>query len=210
MLATADEQSVAKVLAPAIAAQMRTRSSAGKLQQHKASGLAAASAANYAAVGMAARAAGTLVQAARDHLRRQVQELAALAADIQEDEDAEAAATSAAQHAQQGAVSTASGGVAGRPPVVPAGAADVWQQGQPRAGLQAPCPPAGSDAAPPLAPARDELSPDDLEHIQRQVANLGPAAAAATGQPGTPERLKPADVSIAPAAQRVWTQGVVR
>ena len=87
-LATADEEAVAKALVPAIAQQMRSRSSVGK--QH--GGPSAASAANYAATSMATRAAGTLVRAAREHLRRQVADLAALAADIQEDEVAAAAA----------------------------------------------------------------------------------------------------------------------
>lgn len=87
-LATADEEAVAKALVPAIAQQMRSRSSVGKQQ----GGPSAASAANYAATSMATRAAGTLVRAAREHLRRQVNDLAALAADIQEDEVAAAAA----------------------------------------------------------------------------------------------------------------------
>lgn len=93
MLATADEAAVAKTLAPAIAQQMRSRSSAGKQSM----GTSAATAANYAAAGMAARAATTLVQSAREHLRRQMRELAALAADIAEDEEAEAAVQAAAE-----------------------------------------------------------------------------------------------------------------
>ncbi len=88
---------MAKALVPAIAQQMRTRSSVGKQQ----GGPSAASAANYAAAGMATRAAGTLVRAAREHLRRQVADLAALAADIQEDETAAAAADDRAQGQQQ-------------------------------------------------------------------------------------------------------------
>lgn len=100
-LATADEEAVAKALVPAIAQQMRTRSSVGKQQ----GGTSAAIAANYAAVSMSARAASTLVLAAREHLRRQVADLAALAADIQEDEVAAAAgaAPGGQQQAQQGA-----------------------------------------------------------------------------------------------------------
>lgn len=103
-LATADEEAVAKALVPAIAQQMRTRSSVGKQQ----GGTSAASAANYAAVSMSARAAGTLVRAAREHLRRQVADLAALAADIQEDEVA--AAAGAAPGGQQQAQQVAAGG----------------------------------------------------------------------------------------------------
>lgn len=98
VLATADEAAVAKALVPAIAQQMRSRSSSG----NQSAGASAASAANYAAVGIAARASATLVQSAREHLRRQMRELAALTADIAEDEEAAAAAQAAAAGAPAG------------------------------------------------------------------------------------------------------------
>ena len=186
-LATADEQAVARALAPAIAQQMRRRSSAGKL----ASGTAAASAANYAAAGMAARAAATLVQAARDHLCRQMQELASLAADIQEEEQAGAAAPAPAPAGQPYAAHAAAEpgpGVAARQP------AAVQQQQQQQQQQQ-------------RAGQGEDLSPEELAQIQREVAQLGAGAA---GGPGTPDKLAGVEVVVAPAAAQSWTQGVVK
>lgn len=191
MLATADEQAVARALAPAIAQQMRSRSSGGKQQQQqRGSGAAAlAATAGYAAAGMAARAAGTVVQCARDHLRQQMQDLAALAADIQEDEVAAAAAgTSAMQQSGQQHLEL---------PALHAAAAAAGQTGPQQQARQ----PAA------IAAGQDELSPDELAHIRRQVAQVaGPGGAL----PGSPDERQAAEVSIAPAAKRVWTQGVVR
>ena len=97
-LATANDTSLAKTLAPVIAQQMRTRSSLGKQQ-----GGGAQAAANYAAAIMARRGAAALVQASREHLREQAREVAALAADIQEDEAAAAAVAADMRGGPQGA-----------------------------------------------------------------------------------------------------------
>ena len=179
MLATADERAVARALAPAIAQQMRTRSSVCKQQQQQgASGVAAAAATSYAAAGMAARAAGTLVAAARDHLRSQIRQLTSLAADIQEDERAAAAdkALAAAAAAQQL-------GLQGIPGALSAGAAAAGAAGD------------------------DDLSPEEEQHMQRQLAEVAPGGG---GQPGTPDKRLAAEVSVAPGARLVWTQGVIR
>lgn len=182
MLATADERTVARALAPAITQQMRARSSVGKLQQQGASGLAAAAATSYAAAGMAARAAGTLVAAARDHLRSQIRQLTSLASDIQEDEEAAAAdkALAAAAAAQR-----------------------LGQQGMPgplSAGAAAAAVAAAADGG-------DDLSPEEEQHMQRQLAEVAPGGG---GQPGTPDKMLAAEVSVAPGARLVWTQGVIR
>lgn len=158
---------MAKAVAPAIAQQMRTRSSVAKQQ----GGAAAQSAANYAAAAMAARAAGTLIQSAREHLRKQMAELTALAADIAEDEDAAAAAAALAAAGAPGS----------------AGAQQAQQQGGAAAG----------------GPAGDGLSAEELAQIRRQVAQAG-------GMPGTADQLPTVEVTIAPAAQLKWTQGMVR
>jgi hypothetical protein len=182
MLATADERAVARALAPAIAQQMRTRSSVGKQQQQQgASGVAAAAATSYAAAGMAARAASTLVAAARDHLRSQIRQLTSLAADIQEDEQAAAADKALAA------------------------AAAMQQLGQ--QGIAGPLS-AGAAAAAAAAAGDDDLSPEEEQHMQRQLAEVAPGGGG--GQPGTPEQRLAAEVSIAPGAALVWTQGVIR
>jgi hypothetical protein len=170
MLAAADEQALARALVPVIAQQMRGRSSVGKQQQLRASGSASNT---YAAVGMAARAAGTLVHAAREHLTRRVQEVTGLAADINGEEEAAAAA----HVAQLPAV------LAGNP---------AGQEAQQLSGTAA-------------QGRADELSADELAHIEREVAQAaGGAVQGAQGDQPGPE------VKVAPAAQLAWTQGVVR
>ena len=189
MLATADEQAVARALAPAIAQQMRGRSSMGKLQQQRGSGMTAAAAAtSYAAAGMAARAAATLVRCARDHLRQQMQDLAALATDIREDEEAAAAEKRTLQQGQPAAAV-----MRGGPAVLEADR-----------GLDVAMHSARGQAA---ADGGDDFSPDDLAHIARQVAQVAGLGAALAG---SPDQAPLPEVSIAPAAQLVWAHGAIR
>jgi hypothetical protein len=147
-VATADEQALARVLAPAIAQQMRSRSSASRQQQRSSGAALSASAANYAAVCMAARAASTLIQAARDHLQRQVAELAALAADIREDE-----AAAAADRARDGRPLTQQRPQGGTGEGAAPGLPDA-QQGE------------EAERAGGGGSVEDDLSPEDEEHIQ--------------------------------------------
>lgn len=189
-LATADTQAVARALAPAIAQQMRSRSSGTRQQQQKrgsgggpASASAAASAANYAAVGMAARAADTLVFSARSHLKQQMQEIQLLAADIEEDEAADAASRATTQQQQQQQAAGGSLVPAGLPPHLP----------PQRAGALGP---EGVEKV-------DELSPDELALIQQHVAGVG-------GLAGSQNQLQAVEVNIAPAAKLEWSHGIVR
>ncbi|PSC69888.1 helicase and polymerase-containing TEBICHI [Micractinium conductrix] len=181
MLATADEQAVARALAPAIATQMRGRSSAGK----QSGGMSASSAANYAAASMSARAATTLVKGARNHLRRQMTEFATLVDNIQEDEAAEVVERTGGGGGGGGAMLTVAD--------VPRLAAITGQQRQQPASVGG-------------AAAGEELSAEELAQIRHEVAQLGDGAG---GQAGGSEQALP-EVTVAPAAQLCWTQGTIK
>ena len=81
MLATADEETVARVLQPTIAANMRSRSSAASTA--------------YAAATLGARAAAALVRSARQHVLDQARQQAVLAAGMEETTAAAPAAAKA-------------------------------------------------------------------------------------------------------------------